>query len=114
METLAPEETPQHISARSSQIIDSNRTKQAKGEAKHGKARWAEIVREKFMKHSRSQARDYFAVAGSEHMSTVDSVDGAMFRGEGSGASIDTIIKSGMVTMSPHIDGRLKDIGREA
>jgi hypothetical protein len=115
METLPPEETPQHISARSSQIIDASRSKQVNGEAKHGKEKWAEILREKSMKPSRSQLRDYFAVAGSEHMSHVDSVDGAMFRGERSRQeSTDIVIKNDMVTMSPRTDGRLKDIGREA
>lgn len=113
MKYLTAECTPHHLSERTNQIIVSAQRKQANGEARHGKSRWAEIVREKIIQHSASQGRNFFTVAGAEHMSTVDCIDGGKFRGEqGRHASIDEQMRNDIVTVSPRIDGRLKDVAR--
>lgn len=113
METLSPEEIPEHFSERSNKIIDAERKKQANSEAKHGKALWAQIVQTKVIEPSKRHAQNSFVIAGSEHMSNVDSVDGAKFRGEQSRqASMDALMRCDLITVSPRIDGRLSDVAR--
>lgn len=79
----------------------------------HGKEKWAEVVRQKVIKSSKRQACDSFHVAANEHMSNVDCVDGQKFRGgQGRQEDEEERLRRNLVVVSPHIDGRLKDVGR--
>ncbi|KAG8826388.1 hypothetical protein FRC17_008269 [Serendipita sp. 399] len=123
MKSLATEDTPVHLSEQTSKIIESERQRHKNGTSKHGKSRWADIVREKLMKPgTNSYSSNSYRIASKEHMSAVDCVDGARIRQgssdqasqEGSDSQVKDNIQKELVVVSPRIDSRLKDVSKES
>ncbi|KAG8830103.1 hypothetical protein FRC17_005394 [Serendipita sp. 399] len=123
MKSLATEDTPVHLSEQTSKIIESERQRHKNGTSKHGKSRWAEIVREKLMKPgANSYSSNSYRIASKEHMSAIDCVDGARIRQgssvqasqEGSDSQEQDNIQRELVVVSPRIDNRLKDVSKES
>lgn len=126
MKGLTAEQTPSCLSAQSSQLIATEQKKHTDGTAKHGKARWTQIVRKKVIKTSARDASNRYRIAGAEHMSGIDCVDGAKIRSAGNPSNKDnsqdmssslsppwtSVLESDLVVVSPRIDGRLKDVAR--
>jgi 5'-nucleotidase len=113
MKLLPVGEAPSHLSERTSNIIAEEQRRDAEGAKLHGKSKWAEIVRQKVLKPSKRQACNSYHVASNEHMSNVDCVDGEKLRkGQGRQGDEENEKTSQLVVVSPHIDGRLQDIGR--
>ncbi|PVF93825.1 Metallo-dependent phosphatase [Serendipita vermifera] len=114
MKSLEVDKAPSYLSKQTSQIIASEQKKHANGSQKHGSARWAEIVRKKVIKPSKRSAVNSYHVALNEHMSGVDCVDGARFRGAiDREKEAEEKLREDMIVCSPRIDGRLKDVGRQ-
>ena len=111
MKLLPVEEVPSHLSARTSNIIAEEQRRDAEGAKLHGKAKWAEVVRQKVIKTSKRQACNSYHVASNEHMSNVDCVDGETLRkGQVRQGEEENEMISQLVMVSPHIDGRLQDV----
>jgi 5'-nucleotidase len=113
MKLLSVEEAPSHISERTSNIIAEEQRRDAEGAKLHGKAKWAEVVRQKVLKTSKRQACNSYHVASNEHMSNVDCVDGEKLRrGQEQQGEEENEMVSQLVMVSPRIDGRLHDVAR--
>jgi 5'-nucleotidase len=114
MKSLEADKAPAYLSKQTSKIISREQKKHVNGSEKHGSARWAEIVRRKVIKPSKRSAINSYHVAGNEHMSGVDCVDGAKFRGgKDREKEAEERLREDMIVCSPRIDGRLKDVGRQ-
>lgn len=113
MKGLTQAETPTHISPITDMIIQAAQKREAEHVIRHGKARWADIVRTKVLKFSKQSASNAFRVASAEHMQQVDCFDGAAIRGgEPRTVEEDQASKADLVTVSPTVDGRLRDVAR--
>lgn len=74
--------------------------------------RWrhaAELARR--WSRSRSHYQEKLNVSTMEHMSTVDACDGGNLR-QGKGVGVISGLEDDLLVVSPHIDGRLRDEGR--
>lgn len=117
LKKLGAEETPKLRSPESSIIISSEQKKHMDATTLHGKQRWAEIVRKKVIKPGSKHTRQSFKIAGSEHMSAVDCIDGAALRGGLKGDKSRTEeeeakLKTDLVVVSLVADGRFEDVAR--
>jgi 5'-nucleotidase len=94
-------------------IIQREKTRQHKLESS-ARMRWKKAA-ELAINHVRSKRhyQDNMAISRHEHMSGVDSFDGEKMRGGKSSGGTDARDED-LLVIHPVVDGRLKDVGREA